>query len=272
MNYSKSGKMYILICKSDRSKYFKEGLKIARRLGGSWDGENMVLKIPESDLLTSHDRLLPLFEIMGSCSSLQASFRGKQVHPYGFIVVMHYIRECASKRSCDPDHCSICPEEKGWGCKRLSIIQHHVFGDGKYAINEKFWYNFGSFNEKNEWVIDKKALYRKLYRQAEEKGLILCPFFDIKKLERALDDLPVVIVPDDRSYRVHYEVEFYRGDRLKIPVNIRHIQNPNDCFVQSQRENANSDTPSVIHRINPQLGFILKIQHDGPAWQWFSKN
>ena len=248
--------MYILTFNTSRSKYFQEGLKIARRLGGSWDGETMVLKIPGSGLLASYERLLPLFEIVGNWSSLRATFRGQEVDPFRFILVMHFIKECAGKGSSDPENCWLYPEEKGWGCKRLSNVQYHVFGGGEYTWNERFWYNFGRFNERNEWVIDKEKLYQRLYRHAEGKGLTLCPFFDVEMIKRSLDALPACIVPDDKSYRVHYEEEFYKGDGVKVPLNIRHIHDP----------------PEAIIHTDHRIGEKAKKPPEGRFWKWFSKN
>jgi len=48
--------MYILTFKASRSKYFQTGLKMARSLGGTWDGETMVLNISESMLLSAYER------------------------------------------------------------------------------------------------------------------------------------------------------------------------------------------------------------------------
>jgi hypothetical protein len=264
--------MYILTFKTSRSKYFQEGLDMATRLGGIWDGETMVLKIPESRLLRAYDRLLPLFQIVGRWSSLRADFRGQEVDPFRFILMMHFIKECAGRRSYDRDHCWLYSEEEGWGCKRLSNVQYHVLGDGKYSWNERFWYNFGRFNEKNEWVIDTETLYQRLYSHAEITGLAVCPFFDVKKLKKALGCLPDRIVPDDRSFRVHYEEEFYKGERLGVPVNIRHIPDPPDKYERPQTEIERRYNPDAIIPIDHNLGKKAKKPPDGRFWNRFSRN
>lgn len=247
--------MYILTFKTSRSKYFQEGLDMATRLGGTWDRETMVLKIPESRLLRAYDRLLPLFQIVGRWSSLSATFRGQEVEPYRFILMMHFIKECAGKRSFDRDHCWLYSQEEGWGCKRLSNVQYQVLGNGEYSRKERFWYNFGRFNEKNEWVIDKETLYQRLYRHAEVTGLALCPFFEMKKLRKVLAELPDRIVPDDKLFRVHYEEEFYKGERVEVPVNIRHMPNPPATYDRQQTEKERTDNPPT-----------------GRFWNRFSRN
>jgi hypothetical protein len=264
--------MYILTFKRSRSKYFEKGLALAEKLGGTWDGETMVLKIQESKLLRAYDRLLPLFVIVGRWSSLRASFRGQEVDPYRFILMMHFIKECAGVRSLDPEHCWLSPDERGWGCKRLSKVQYQLFGDGQYASNERFWYNFGRFNAHNEWLIDKETLYERLYRHAEATGLVLCPFFDVKKLRKALDGLPDRIVPDDNMFRLHYEEEFYRGERIEMPVNIRHIPDPSDTYEQPQPGKERKYNPDAIIPIDHSLGMKPKKSPGGRFWNRFSKN
>ena len=264
--------MYILTFKRSRSKYFREGLNLAMKLGGTWDGETMVLKIQESGLLRAYDRLLPLFEIVGRWSSLKASFREQDVDPYRFILMMHFIMECAGVRSFNPEHCWLYPDEKGWGCKRLSKVQYQVLGDGQYSSNERFWYNFGRFNEHNEWLIDKETLYQRLYRHAEVTGLILCPFFDVKKIRKAIDSLPDRIVPDGKMFRLHYEEEFHKGERIEMPVNIRHIPDPPNKYERPQTGTERQYNPDAIIPIDHRPGKKVKKPTGDRFWNRFSKN
>jgi len=215
--------MYILSFRSSRSKYFRKGLDMAIGLGGTWDGETMILNIPDSKLLGAFKALLPLFEIIDNWSSLKATYNGREVEPYRFILVMHFIRQCAGMRKKDRFHCWLNAEEKGWGCKRISNIMYGLSGNGEYRRNEKYWYNFGHFDEINEWIIDRERLYSRLSSFAEEKGLTLCPYFRIGEVKRAVERLPSSILPDDISFRLFYEEEYYKGKKVRVPVNIRHI-------------------------------------------------
>jgi hypothetical protein len=264
--------MYILTFRISRSKFFQAGMNMATKLGGTWDGETMVLKIPESRLLRAYDRLLPLFEIVGRWSSLRATFRGQEVDPYRFILMMHFIKECAGKRSYEQDHCRLYPGQDGWGCKRLSNVHYHLLGDGNYSWNERYWYNFGRFNENNEWVIDKGALYQRLYHHAEITGLALCPFFDVKRLKMALDNLPDHIVPDNKSFRVHYEEEFYKGKRVEMPVNIRHIPDPPHKYERPPTEKESRYNPDAIIPVDHNLGKKPEKPETGRFWKRFSRN
>ncbi len=261
--------MYILTFKTSRSKYFQKGLDLARELGGTWDGNTMVLKIPENELLDAYDMLLPLFQIVSNWSSLRASYKGREVDPYRFILVMHFISECAEIRKEDQEHCWLISGEEGWGCKRISHIMYQLLGDGEYRQNNKFWYNFGRFNEHNDWVIDKEELYRRLSSFAEEKGLTICPYFRDREVRKAVDSLPSTIVPDNKSFRIYYEEEYYQGKKVKMPVNIRHIPIPPDKYKRQDRKYDSDAIIPIKHET------FRKLQTDplkDRFWKLFSKN
>ena len=50
----------------------------------------------------------------------------------------------------------------GWTCKKITNIYFFESGDGDYENNQRYWYNYGKFNSKNEWVIDKAGIYKNL--------------------------------------------------------------------------------------------------------------
>jgi hypothetical protein len=49
-------------------------------------------------------------------------------------------------------------------------------------------------------------------------------------VRKAVDKLPSRIVPDDKEFRIYYEEEYFKGERIKVPVNIRHIPDPPDKY------------------------------------------
>jgi len=237
-------------------------------LGGTWDGNVMILNIPDSELLGAYEKLLPLFEIVENWSSLKATYNGKEVEPYRFILIMHFIRECAGRRRKDRLHCWLNGKEKGWGCKRISNIMYGLSGSGVYRANEKYWYNFGHFDEKNEWIIDREGLYRRLSNFAEEKGLTLCPYFRIGEVKRVVERLPASIVPDDISFRLFYEEEFYKGKKILVPVNIRHISNTDPQTGILRRYNLDAIRPIDFDKYAQKP----TVPVSGRFWKQFSRN
>ena len=260
--------MYILSFRTSRSKNFRRGLDMAIGLGGTWDGKTMVLNIPDSELLGAYEKLLPLFEIVENWSSLKATYNGKEVEPYRFILILHFIRECARMRKKDRLHCWLYGKEKGWGCKRISNIMYELSGSGVYRTNEKYWYNFGHFDEKNEWIIDREGLYLRLSTFAEERGLTLCPYFRIGEVKRAVERLPSSIVPDDISFRLFYEEDYYKGKKVRVPVNIRHISSTDPQAGIIKEYNLDAINPKDFDRSGKKRTGSLS----GRFWNQFSRN
>lgn len=239
--------MYILTFKRARSKYFEEGLDLAIQLGGKWDGETLRLEIPGDQLLGAYDTLLPLFFLVQHWSSLRATYNGKPVNPYRFILYMKFVRECSWKSTENPRNCYSWVDVPGWGCKKLDHIFYVIRGSGKYSSNEKYWYNFGHF-KKNVWVIDKETLLQRLKSFALKKGLNRCPHFDMAFLEKAVQELPVKIIPDGVEFRYHYDVDYYKGKEVKVPVNIRHISEEWDDFDYSEKPYTRPILIPIVHK------------------------
>lgn len=217
--------MYILTFKKSRSKNLEQGLDLAESLGGVWDGRQMTLEIPDNQLLDAYEFLGPLFEIIQNWSSTRATFNGAEVKPYPFILNMHFVKECAETSDLEPKNCWLSDDCSGWTCKKLTNILFLESGSGEYESNERYWYNFGKFNDKNEWVIDKSGIFNRLIQFAEINGLHVCPHFNEKEVRRAIDLLPSKIIPDNITYRVHFTDLYDKGEKLKFPENIRHISN-----------------------------------------------
>jgi len=136
----------------------------------------------------------------------------------------------------------------------------------------KHWYNFGRFDEKNDWIIDKDRLYQKLMEFVEEKGLNVCPFFKAKWVRQAVDKLPSRIAPDDQEFRIYYEEEYYKGKRVEVPVNIRHIPDPPDKYQQPQSGMERRYNPDAIIPIDHNLDKKPKKPPRGRFWKRFSRN
>ena len=215
--------MYILTFNRSRSKYFEEGLDLAERLGGFWDGKLMTLKIPDDLLFDAYELLLPIFEIIQNWSSTRATYNGRKVHPYKFILSMHFLNECVVESKRDGKSCWLHDDCQGWSCKKITNIFFLESGNGKYKSNDRYWYNFGSFNSKNEWVIDKPKIFNKLIQFAENNGLYVCPHFSEKKVKKSVDNLRSKIIPDNIAYKIHYTELYSKGEKIEFPENIRHI-------------------------------------------------
>ena len=150
----------------------------------------------------------------------------------------------------------------------INNILYLLLGDGKYDWNEKYWYNFGRFDEKNEWIIDKDRLYQRLIEYAEGEGVDVCSYFNAEWVRKAVDKLPSRIIPDDKEFRIYYEGEYFKGEQIKVPVNIRHIPDPPDKYDLQPRK---YDVDAIIP-IDHSLAKKPKKSSRGRFWKRFSKN
>ena len=137
----------------------------------------MSLEIPDNQILDAYDFLGPLFEIIQNWSSTGATYNGAEVEPYPFILYMHFVKECAEASDLEPKNCWLSEDCSGWTCKKLTNILYVESGSGEYERNDRYWYNFGKFNSKNEWVIDKSGIFNRLIYFAEINGLNVCSIF-----------------------------------------------------------------------------------------------
>jgi len=219
--------MYTLTFQRSNSKHFQKALNHVYNLGGTWDGQTARMEIPEDKLLGAYEELGFLFGYIQHWKSLRATFRGKEVHPYRFIfLVWHNVSTCAEecKNSVEPRHCWSSVDAKGWGCKKIQSILRYTHGTAHYKVSNRYWYNFGDFQDKDTWQIYKPWILQRLKKEVKEKAIYLCPYFKMEEVEAAVNSLPDVIKPDGVRYVRYCTHEYVDGLKRSVPVNIRHVQ------------------------------------------------
>lgn len=214
--------MYKLQFHKNRSKYFPDALTFATELGASYENGVVTLEIDKELLLIAYSTMRTLFVFVQDWKSTRASYNDKEVHPYQFILWMHQVGQCANNSEADKKNCYINRNTFAWSCKKVDLISFELKGSGNYIDNNRYWYNFGSF-KKGKWVIDKLLIKTKLLDFVKKKALNVCPFFDEIKLVAAVDDLPDYILPDNQTFKIHYEETYLGGKLIRLPSNIRHI-------------------------------------------------
>ncbi|WP_139959168.1 hypothetical protein [Flavicella sediminum] len=184
----------------------------------------ITINIPEESIINAYAMIRTLFGFIQNWKGTKATFRGKEVHPYQFILHAHQTGECASITNYDKKNCLTNRSSVGWSCKKLDNIYYDLTGNGNYKTNGKYWYNYGYFKGK-KWIIDKQQLAIKLMNQVSLKGLDLCPHFDQNNLRHAIENLPEFIIPDDITFKIFYEEKYIKGEKIMVPNNIRHQTN-----------------------------------------------
>lgn len=221
--------MYILTFQRSNSKNFQKALNHVYNLGVTWDGQTARIEIPEDNLLKAYEEIHFLFGYIQNWKSLRATFRGKEVRPFRFIfLVWRNVdacrRECRTSKN--PRHCWSSVDAKGWGCKQLRCILRYTNGPAHYKVSNRYWYNFGEFADRDVWAVNKELIFKKLKEESEEKALDLCPHFKINKVKEAIDNLPDFIRVDNSHFANYYSVEYLKGEKRLVPVNIRHVLPP----------------------------------------------
>jgi hypothetical protein len=200
---------------------------IAEKLGASFNGECVTLEIPVIKLKEACRDLFPLLEIIYGWKSLSEIYKCKKVHPYRFIMgIWLSVRECSEKHSSSTNkrHCWYGIDSPGWGCKFINLIFRDPQGPGNYKTSNKYWYNFGSFDENDQWIINKNYLLERLAAEIEEKGIDTCPYFDFEKVKKAVQYLPESVEIDNLNFKIYYITEYENGEKIQKAVNIRHIK------------------------------------------------
>ena len=211
--------MFTLSFTYSKSKNYPKALEIADKLGGVMKDGVMSIYFHEYELLNAYNTLLPLFDIISKWKGVSATHKNKKVDPFRFVFqTWRTISECSQQRNdtWNERHCWLNNDQEGWGCKHLFSPAKHNYGDGSYKRSNRFWYNFGHFENNKYWIVNKKYLFELIMKQAEEKCCILCPFFDSSKLSNILSELPDHIEVDEMKYRI-------LKDEFGKPINIRHI-------------------------------------------------
>lgn len=204
--------MYKLQFKENNSKYFPEALEFAKELGGTFN--NGIVTIEIENVLEAYAQIRQLFSFIQNWKSTQATYNGKEVHPYQFLLHAHWIGDCYDLRTIDKD----CGD--GWQCMKIDNLRYHI--KGKYYPSRTYWYNYGHFKG-YKWIIDKEKIFKVLLNYAESKAINLCPFFNETKLQSAVRNLPDYLIPDNVTFEIVYNEAYKQGQQVVIPCNIRHL-------------------------------------------------
>lgn len=202
-----------------KSKNFSKALEIANNIGGVMDKGIMTITLHDYELLSAHEALSPLIQIIANWKNVKATYKNREVDLYKFVFqVWRNVVDCSQERNqtWNTRHCWNNIDQEGWGCKQLNPFSRHLYGNGEYKRSNRFWYNFGNFVKPSLWKINKRLIFETLMKEAEQLNLILCPFFEKEKIRQQVNLLPDSIVVDNLNYKIYY-------NDIGESVNIRHI-------------------------------------------------
>jgi hypothetical protein len=226
---------------------------------GAYSGSvGFVLEIPEHEIPVAYDSLLELLAIIEKWKSVSAKFRGKKVNLFKFLFQQYnQVAGCGSEKtkSMDEKYCITKYDIPTWGCRQIESLLLYNTGDGNYERSGIYWYNYGFFDDSGMWIIDKERIYARITSEIERKALDVCPYFNIAFIEQVVfRDLPDYIIPDNYSYRLHYQKVYENGNEVFKAVNIRHINDIRNAPVNK----------SIVQRINSASEYFKALPPDLP--------
>ena len=204
--------MYVLTFRKNKSKYFPTALKFAMELNCTY--KNGIVRIEIKDVLNAYAQIRTLFSYIQKWEGTSATFKGKPVHPYQFLLHAHWIGDCHDKRTID-NNCG-----NGWGCIKIDNLRYHL--PDRPFKSHKYWYQYGFFSGQ-KWFVDKDKIYSILLKYAEDKAITSCPFFDEIKLRAAVDNLPDYLIPDNVTFGITFIEQYAGGQKVQVPDNILHL-------------------------------------------------
>jgi hypothetical protein len=211
--------MFTLSFGYSASKNYRKALEIAHSLGGKMEKGTMIIEFHDYELLYTYDKATPLLGIIQKWKTVAGDYNGKRVDPFRFLFgLWRNVAECAQERnnSWDQRHCWLNRDNEGWGCKLVNPFSAFNYGDGMYRRSDRFWYNFGEYKDIDTWKVNKQLIFEKLQKTIENSHVSLCPFFDIERIRRTVENLPGIIKLDAEDYIPYYGEERHR-------INIRHL-------------------------------------------------
>jgi len=81
---------------------------------------------------------------------------------------------------------------EGWHCKYISEIKRHrphSMWEYNHDIG-KFWFDFGSFDNDDNWVINKELLLHNIFKEVDSKKIYVCPYYNQSNVRNIVDSLP----------------------------------------------------------------------------------
>lgn len=139
------------------------------------------------------------------------------------------IANCHMKYMDATDKDNYCDDKSSdcWGCRLLrGIILHHT--RASYDKNARYWYQYGSYMDKNTWRVSRELLTEALEVIVKDMGLEFCPVFESQFYRKYVAALPRLIhMEDSNSWACVFKDYLSGSSKHWEPVNVRH-RTPND--------------------------------------------
>ncbi len=198
-----------------------------RRFYPARDGTPLnVLETSNLEVLGKWDYFLKLMEIIRDWDSTTLVHEATEMTPEEFMLgEKQEIAACYHKYLDTEDKEGYCDTKSPacWGCRLLNgiILRHEK---ATYRKNTRYWYQYGSFIDKNTWRISREELARALEDIVKSKNIDFCPVFEQVFFRRYMAALPLMVhMTDTRNWGFVYMDDATHSAKRWEPVNIMHI-------------------------------------------------
>lgn len=207
------------------------------------------LEINKSDMIRRHKEIFKLIDLIQNWKSSLITINGRMIN-HASAVDLKILSSCYDKSDNFFSKANYCDNQgrNGWGCKNLILINKHLPKE-HFCAHYVYWFNYGEFIDESMWVINKKALKNALLEEAEQNFSILCPLFNVMKIDNIIDSLPEFIdLRENKRFRIQYDEIDDGMTPRKVPSNILPVD-PN--LVKDVTKIKFLDDFNVNHKIEP---------------------
>jgi len=207
-----------------------------------------VIKTGNSEVMAKYEVFDELMNTISDWASVRLLHDGLEYMPDEFaldekaaiVTCYHkYLRSESKDTYCDMKRPSC------WGCRMLDgIVLHHE--KAPFSKAEKYWYQFGSFDDNNTWRIQREELIKALEEIVYRKNIHFCPIFEYKFFRRYIAVLPVLIhLPDPTHWEILYRNDSQISMKNWEPLSIMHI-NPDLESTDGSGSQTDGSTPVKV--------------------------
>jgi len=204
------------------SASYPKALRTAKQFGGfreaGQDAPYSSVRVEAAQLSAEYKHLRRLWDAVSAWKSAEFLIDGRPGEFHDLYTLVQYV-ECADRRDVSPQPCRYCEKAhaggRGWGCRYLSAIEREPvirrFNLGRPPTG---WWDFGSFDADQHFVVRKDQIREALQKEADRAGLPFCPQYDFARVSASVDSLPDEIDPSSSSTWETVFEDYAEGDTI----------------------------------------------------------
>lgn len=173
-------------------------LSLSRKLLAEEHEDTVEVRLSREQTIAQIEQINTLWRLIGELKQSQLSISGKIVayrEFFKYSIIFQCNKDQDQKRSAPG---MVCYEqdakERSWGCLHLRSITRFIPHFQRRDLL-KGWYDFGSFDGENRWIVDLDRVYQELKKEATEKNLVHCDRFSLETLKDRVYELPQILDP-----------------------------------------------------------------------------